>query len=57
MRTKLPEKRGRKEENGDTRKKHDEARLKQREYVDRKKGTKENELKVGDKILLQENDD
>ena len=53
-RTKLPEKRGREEEDGDTRKKHDEARLKQKEYVDRKKGTKEKELKVGDKILLPE---
>ena len=53
MRTKLPEKREREEEDGDTRKRHDEARLKQKEYVDKKKGTKEKELKVGDKILLQ----
>ena len=27
--------------------------MKQKEYVDRKKGTKGKELKVGDKILLQ----
>ena len=53
MRTKLPEKRGREEEDEETRKKHDESRLKQKEYVDRKKGTKEKKLKPGDKILLQ----
>ena len=53
MRTKLPERRGREEEEVETRKKHDEAKLKQKEYVDGKKGTREKILKPGDKILLQ----
>ena len=53
MKTKLPETRKREKRETEIRERHDEAKLKQKTYVDGKKGTREKKLKLGDKILLQ----
>ena len=53
MKIKLPEMRKREERETEIRERHDEAKLKQKTYVDGKKGTREKKLKLGDKILLQ----
>ena len=57
MMNKLPQMhiKANKEMDKEVRQKHDAEKLKQKDYVDKKRRVKEKEVKVGDKILVQQN--
>ena len=56
MMNKLPQMhiKANKEMDKEVRHKHDAEKLKQKDYVDKKRRVKEKEVKVGDKILIQQ---